>query len=115
MEGLDVSYTIDSVLNDPLLTVEDRHDEMGSFAIKIGTLKTVIFIELGRYRTSETTKFFVSHAIHTPGQDAPYKTSKPFADGWAYALHRAVNNLTSYYKDAVAAGHKPAESWLVEI
>jgi hypothetical protein len=52
-----IPCTIDEVLNDPLLTIEDRHDEIGSFAIKIGELQTLIFIELGRFQTSETTKF----------------------------------------------------------
>lgn len=107
-------FTIDQILDDPLLTIENRHDEMGSFAIKIGSLETLIFIELGRFRTSETTKFDVSHAIHTPVQAGPYRTSTPFADDWAYALHRAVDGLTSYYQQAVDAGHAPSESWLVE-
>lgn len=109
-----MAYTIDDILNDPLLTVEDRHDEMGSFAVKIGKLQTLVFIELGRFQTSETTKFEVSHAIHTPTQADPYRTSTPFADDWAYALHRAVDGLISYYKEAVAAGHVPNENWLVE-
>ena len=110
-------YTIDGVLNDPLLTVEDRHDEMGSFAIKIGSLQTVVFIELGRFRTQDTTKFDVSHAIYTtpPIQIDPYRTSSPYADYWEYALHRAVDGLLSYYRQAVAAGHTPSENWLVEV
>lgn len=109
-----VPYTIDDILGDPLLTVVDRHDEMGSFAIKIGKLQTVVFIELGRFRIDKTTKFHVSHAIHTPKQAGPYRTSKPFDDDWEYALHRAVTGLTSYYNEAVKAGHVPSESWLVK-
>jgi hypothetical protein len=108
-------YTIDGVLSDPLLTIEDRHDEMGSFAIRIGALQTVVFIELGRFRTQETTKFHVSHAIHTPLQIGAYQTSTPFADDWEYALHRAVTGLLSYYRQAIAAGHTPNEDWLEKI
>jgi len=94
------------------VTVVDRHDEMGSFAIRVGSLKTEVFIELGRFQTSETTKFRVSHAIHTPIQQEAYRTSRPFADYWAYALHLAISGLTDYYKQAVAAGHTPSEDWL---
>ena len=107
-------HTIDSVLNDPLVTIEDRHDEMGSFAIKIGALQTVVYIELGRFRTSDLTKFDVSHAIHTPSQAAPYRTSRPVGDYWEHALHRAIDGLTMYYKIAVTAGHTPSENWLVK-
>ena len=107
-------YTVDNILSDPLLTVEDRHDEMGSFALRIGSLQTVVFIELGRFRSTQDTKSTVSHAIHTPMQAAPYRTSRPFDDDWAYALHRAVDGLLSYYRAAVAAGHLPEEAWLVK-
>jgi len=107
-------WTIDDVLNDSLLTVEDRHDEMGSFAVRIGALQTLVFIELGRFQTSEMTKFKVSHAIHPPTQIGPYQTSIPFGTYWAYALHLAVDGLTSYYRQAVDAGHAPSENWLVK-
>ena len=40
-------HTIDSALDDDLVTVLERHDDMGSFAITIGSLDTPIFIELG--------------------------------------------------------------------
>ena len=106
-------YTIDSILSDPLITIEDRHDDFGSFAIRIGSLKTIVYIDLGRVRSGETTKFRVSHAIHTPVQAGAYRTSIPTGDDWEYALHRAVQGLLSYYKDAVEAGHQPKETWLV--
>ena len=106
-------YTIDGILHDPLLTVEYRHDDMGSFAIRIGTLQTTVFIELGRFRTGPMTKFRASHAIHTPVQAGPYRTSKRFDDDWEYALFRAVDALLSHYREAIAAGHQPEESWLV--
>ena len=107
-------WTIDKALDDPDIEVVDRHDEMGSYAIKVGSLSPVITIELGRFMNSDTTKFIVSHAIHTPEQAGPYRTSKPFDDYPAYALHRAVDGITSYYRSAVKAGHKPKDSWLVD-
>ena len=107
-------FTIDDILSDPLVTVIERDDEMGNFALKIGSLQTVIFISLGRARTSQTTKFNLSHAIHTTVQIGAYRTSIPFADYWEYALQKAVSGLTSYYKQAVTAGHTPNEDWLVK-
>ncbi len=109
-----MTYLIDDVLNDPLVTVEDRHDEMGSFAVRIGSLETIVSIELGRFWTSEHTKFSVSHSIHTPLQVAPYRSSHTFGDYWAYALHRALDSLLSYYRQAVTDGHMPCEAWLVK-
>ena len=40
-----MSYTIDSVLDDPLITVLDRDDEKGSFAIRLGVLGTPISVD----------------------------------------------------------------------
>jgi len=109
-----VPYTFDSALDDDLITVVDRNDEMGSYAVKVGELETTVFIEIGRFMSSDTTKFSVSHAIHTPvNAAAPYRTSLPFADYPAYALARAVSGLTDYYRLAVEKGHKPSEKWLV--
>lgn len=107
-------YTINEILSNPLLEVLDRHDDMGSFAIRLGELQTIVCIELGRYRRSDTTKFLTSHAIHTPVQIAPYHTSLPFGDTWEDALDRAVSGLTTYYEDAIKAGHKPVDAWLVK-
>ena len=101
-------------LNDPLVTVVDRNDELGSFAVRIGKLDTVVLIEPGRLHTSEWTKVQVGHAIKTAEQAGPYKTSHPFGDDGTYALHRDVHDLTSYYAAAVKAGHVPNETWLVK-
>jgi hypothetical protein len=105
--------TFDSAINDELVTVFDRNDEFGSYAIKIGKLNTMVFIELGRLMNSNRTKFTVSHAIKTPLQAAPYITSLPLANDPPAALHRALHGLTDFYRKAVSAGLDPAESWLV--
>ena len=106
-------HSIESSLDDDLVTVLDRHDDMGSFAVTIGSLDTPVFIELGRFLTDDRVKFQISHSIHTPVQAGPYRTSLPFGDDAGYALHRAISGLTSYYREAVDAGHEPDESWLV--
>ncbi len=107
-------WTFDSALDDVLVAVLERDDEMGYFALRIGELDTIVTVSLGRFMNGETTKFSVSHAIHTPTQGGPYRTSKPFADYPSYALHMAISGLTNYYRDAVKNGHEPSESWLVE-
>jgi hypothetical protein len=110
-----MAFTFDNALDDDLVTVVDRNDDMGSYAAKIGKLETTVFIELGRFMTSETTKFQVSHAIQTPeNAAAPYRTSLPFDDTPPGALHRAISGLTDYYRLAVKNGHKPNEKWLVK-
>jgi hypothetical protein len=107
-------YTIDSALERDLIEIVDRNDDFGSFTIRVGELETPVTIDIGRFLTSENAKFSVTHSIHTPVQGGPYRTSKPYAEDAAYALHRAIDGLISYYEEAVRAGHEPEESWLVE-
>jgi hypothetical protein len=109
-----MAYTFDSALNDDLVTVVTRRDAMGIFEVRVGELETLITIDLGRFMDSDKTKFRVSHAIKTPLQAGPYRTSIPFADYPAYALHRAITGLTDYYRDAVKKGYEPRQQWLVE-
>jgi hypothetical protein len=63
---------------------------------------------------SDETKVTVTHAIHTPVQAGPYRTSRPYWDDPAYALEMTINGFTRYYEDAVGAGHTPNPSWLVD-
>lgn len=107
-------YTLDTALDDELVTVLDRNDDIGIYAIKIATLNTIIYIELGRLLTNDRVKFRASHSIYTPMQGGPYRTSRWIEDDAGYALHRAIDGLTSYYRQAVEKGHTPKESWLVK-
>ena len=107
-----MTWDFDRALGDDLITVETRYDDMGTFEIRLGELETIISIELGRFMTSDKTKFIVSHAIKTPVQFDAYRTSTTFADDPGHALARAISGLTSYYRDAVKQGHKPVEAWL---
>ena len=108
-----MTYTFDAALDDELVTVIERSDEMGVFQIRVGTLETLVTIRLCRYMTSEHTRFEVSHAIKTPLQIGPYRTSVPSDDSPGSALHRAIDGLTRWYRDAVKMGHEPREDWLV--
>ena len=108
-----MAYTFDEVLDDELVTVVERNDEMGEFVVRIGTLRTPVSIDLGRFMTTERTKFRLSHVIKTPMLAGPYRTSLPFGDDPGYALHKAIAGLTSYYRQAIEEGHDPCEDWLV--
>ena len=108
-----MGYTFDEGLDNGLVEVIERNDEMGVFVVRIGSLETPVTIELGRFMNSERTKFTLSHVIKPPLQAGPYRTSLPFGDDPGYALHRAIDGLTSWYKQAVKDGHEPSEDWLV--
>ena len=108
-----MAFTVDEALDDDLIHVIDRHDEVGTFTVRLGSLETPITIELGRFQSSEETKFWVSHAIKTPSQHDPYTPSVFYKPSWGDALQEAVSSLTMYYRIAVRDGHKPEESWLV--
>ena len=108
-------YTFENAFDNELVTLVVADEESGMFEVQIGDLDTHVTIELGRFMTSDKTKFWVSHAIKTPSQATPYRTSIPFYDSPAEALHRAIDGLTSFYREAVDEGHEPKEEWLVEI
>lgn len=110
-----MAWTFDEALADDLVTVVTRDDSAGTFEFQVGELETVITIELGRFMDSEHTKFRRSHAIHTPVQIGPYLPSRDFDDYPACALHRAIDSITDYYRQAVQKGHTPAEDWLVRL
>jgi hypothetical protein len=109
-----MAWDFDKVLNnEPLVTVENRIDEWGTFEVRIGSIPTIVTIELGRHMYSDETKVSVSHVIHTPPQAGPYRTSRTFWDDPEYALLMTLSGLTQYYNAAVRAGHTPSSSWLV--
>ncbi len=107
-----MTWTFDSALNDDDITVIERDDSHGDYAIKVGDLETTVTIELRRPLTGNRVEFRTSHAIKTPLQASPYWTSRPFDDDAPYALHRAIDGLTSYYRQAVEGGHAPSNNWL---
>jgi hypothetical protein len=41
-----MAFTFDDALDDDLVTVVDRNDEMGSYAVKIGKLETTVLSSL---------------------------------------------------------------------
>lgn len=80
---------------------------------RLNGIATVIEIRL-QDMNNGYTRFIRSHAIHAPGQLGPYWPGRDFDDDPAYAMHRAIDSIVSYYKSAVRNGHTPSASWLVE-
>jgi hypothetical protein len=107
-----MAWTISDALADPAITLLERDDNRGIYRFRVGDLQTEVTVELCRSPTTDETRYELSHAIHTPTQLAPYIQGRTFWDYPAYALHQAVNSLTSYYNAALKAGHKPQEGWL---
>ena len=110
-----MAWTFDEALADDLVTVVTRDDSVGTFEFRVGELETVITVELGRFMDSDWTKFRRSHAIKTPLQAGPYLPSRDFDDYPAYALHRAIDSITNYYRQAVRKGLTPSKEWLVRL
>ena len=108
-----MKYTFGEVLDNKLIEVIERNDQLGVFVVRVGGLETPITIKLCRFMNSEETKFTLSHVINTPSQIGPYRTSSPYGNYPGEALHLAINGLTRYFKEAKDEGHTPSEDWLV--
>jgi hypothetical protein len=107
-------WAINSALDDDLIHLIARDDEMGIYEFRVGKLKTIVTVEVGRLPSSERARYHRSHDIKTPIQAGPYH-QRPFCwDDVPYALHQAIGSITTYYRLAIADGHEPQEEWLVE-
>jgi hypothetical protein len=101
---------VDKICADSVLQIEEFRPEYVRFRLHgIPTAIEVNLDDLG----SGYHRFRRSHAIKTPVQAAPYYPSRDFDDDPAYAMHRAIESLASYYREAVQAGHQPEGRWLV--
>ena len=107
-------WTIDSALDDDLIHLIARNDDMGIYEFRVGELKTIVTVEVGRSPSSERGRYHRSHDIKTPLQAGPYHQLQMFWDDVPDALHQAIGSITGYYSLAIANGHKPQEDWLVE-
>jgi hypothetical protein len=107
-----MAYTIDEVLNNPLVTMVERNDADRIYRIRLGELNQVITIRLKKSVIITGIEYSTSHVIKTPPQDGPYQTSLPFGDTPVSALAKAIGDLTSYYRAAIKAGFRPSDDWL---
>jgi hypothetical protein len=108
-----MAWTIDTALEDKLINNVIRNDKIGTYEFRVGVLNTTVTVEVYRLPNGDEAVYRRSHDIHTPGQLGPYRQSRPYWDNVPYALHQAIDSLTSYYRNAVNAGYTPDESWLV--
>lgn len=83
-----------------------------TFSFRLGRLSTLITLRLTHLEGGDVG-YALSHAIKTPLQAGPYRTSRSYDDSFPAAVRKAVRGLSSYYASAVEAGHEPAEEWLV--
>lgn len=104
--------SIDDLLRNDLIHVDERDDEAGHYVFRIGQLQTPITL-LVRKPYRGRVVYEISHAIKTPLQGMPYLTSHPQAETRQWALWRALEGVIGHYREAVREGHKPDESWLV--
>ncbi|MHC2456225.1 hypothetical protein ACVMIX_002866 [Rhizobium leguminosarum] len=102
---------IAALFDDPDLDILELHTMRIRF--RLNGIATVIDIGL-KDMGNGYTQFIRSHAIHAPVQAGPYWPGRDFDDDPAYAMHRAIDSIVDYYKDAVRNGHTPSASWLVE-
>jgi hypothetical protein len=109
-----MAYTIEKALDDDLIELVNRNDDLGIYEFRVGVLDTIVTVEIGCLPTSERARYHRSHDIKTPSQAGPYHQSRYVWDDVPYALFQAIDSITSYYRMGVKDGYAPQESWLVE-
>lgn len=97
-------------LIEPRKLVAEYEFYLDDISVKIGVR---IFKDIKPNVRSDPYYFSTSHYIHTPEQVGPYTPSGPWTSDPESALHRAVESLASYYREAKEKGHKPSKTWLV--
>jgi hypothetical protein len=101
---------VEKIFTDPTLQIGELCPDYARF--RLHGIQTPIEIQLDDLGNGYH-RFRRSHAIKTPVQAGPYYPSREFDDDPAYGMHRAIESLVSYYRQAVRAGHRPDDRWLV--
>ena len=107
-----MSWPIERALSGGL--IENPRKVEGGYKFNLPGLPTVITIRLEESIADEHVFFVQSHFINTPNQGGAYITSRSYADNSEWALHRAIQGIANYYKEAVDSGLTPDVSWLVQ-
>lgn len=97
-------------LLEPKKLVAEYEFYLDEIPVKIGVR---IYKDAKSNVCSDPYYFYTSHFIKTPEQAGPYTPSGPWTSDPEYALHRAVESLALYYREAKERGHKPSKSWLI--
>ena len=104
--------SVDRALQNDLIKLVERHDDIGAYLVRLGALETIVTIKL-RSTWGTRTAFKQSHVIRTPEQQVPFWSCVAEGQTPAEALRRAIEGLTTYYRRAVLHGYTPTEDWLV--
>ncbi|MCK4829333.1 hypothetical protein KA005_77130 [bacterium] len=106
-----MAWTIDEALEDE--AIEKFEKTIEGFSIWLKGIPTEIKISLSYNGVRGGFNYHLSHAIQTPEQLGPYRSSRPWGDDLAYALHLAITTITQYYNISVKNDNEPSENWLV--
>lgn len=96
-----------------ILTILEADPSKGRVRVRLKGLATPVSITVSPAVGPGEVRLRMSHAVHTPLQAGPYRTSRDVFDDQATALQHGRWALTHFYSIAVAAGHPPSDEWLV--
>lgn len=88
--------------------------EVLRISTRFGDLQTLVHFRFYRIPGMDGVGWVQSHHIHTPTQESPYRTSRPWNDTLLRAVNQAMTGISQYYEMAVKAGYRPSEKWLVK-
>ncbi len=108
-----MAWTPEAVFDSDSDVIESARELIGEYKFTLKDISIPVRIRLYRVFGHKEVLFEQSHHIKTPTQIDKYVTSRPWNYGPGSALHQAVTGITRYYKEAVAAGHRPSDEWLV--
>ncbi len=108
-----MAWTPEAVFDSDSDVIESATELIGEYEFTLKDISIPVRIRLYRVVGRKGVLFEQSHHINTPTQIDKYDTNRPCNDYLGSALHQAVTGITRYYKEAVAAGHRPSDEWLV--
>ena len=101
-------------LKDEPISIVKADSLTGLLQFRVGELEKLITLRLSKKQGRNEFHYKISHAIGTPSQIGPYRSSIPYKTDEISALTFAVSGITQYYEQAVKEGYQPEENWLVE-
>ena len=107
-----MNASIENVLRNPLLEVQSEF--LAEYQFQLKDIPVCITIRLYKRLGSDVVEFRQSHFTHTPVQATRYRTDSSWGESESEALHRAIQTFAPFYEEALRAGHKPTEKWLLK-
>jgi hypothetical protein len=113
-----MAWAFDEILNDELIEVLSRDDKRGRFEIHLGSLRARVIFQL---KVASETRYVTCNQSHTLLTPLKYRTKQPGIElrniltfDPAFALFKVLDAMLKEYRAAIAAGHAPEDSWLVQ-